>query len=267
MDLQGNLSWILGFLGAGIGTVLAYFQQYQFLGTLLGIVIGAGIAYFVQNRTQKRTWKREYAVRLAEEVYGVLYKELKWIVFFLKKTEINQLNFESWGRIQEEYRYFMVDEEFSQKLDQFFQRVRDYNEVIYKLKERILPKIIDEAGLDIFGTHIDRMVPRVKFKDVNSVQTETPNFIDCLLSSNHPTDYVVKHYPEAKFLEFDFSFGTVPASEHDIKKFDQYWKLCLEKKNENETYKFVKDESERLLTEASKLEKEITRRIREPWNI
>ncbi len=267
IELRENLRWLVGSISAGVAIVLAYLEEYEFLGTLLGTVIGAGIAYFVQNRTQKRTWKREYAVRLAEEVYGKLYRDLKWIIWTLKRKEIAQLNFESWGVIQEDYRYFMVDEKFAEKLDQFFQRVRKYNDSIYELKAKILPKIISEIGSSVFERDVDEIIPHIKFNEGRNSSILNPPFIDCLLSKTHPEKYFLEQHPEAQIIQFGFKFGKESAEQKYVERFDKFWGLCLNKMSKNKTYLFIKEEKEKIPKEAKILNDEVVKRIREPWNI
>ena len=60
--------------------ILGILEQYEFMGAILATAIGAGIAYFVQTRTQNKIWRREYSIRIAEEVYGLLYGKLKRII-------------------------------------------------------------------------------------------------------------------------------------------------------------------------------------------
>ena len=79
-DLRENLGWIIGSVIAGTVAVLSWVFESGLFAALLGIMIGAGLTYFVQTRTQKRTWKREYAVRIAEEIYGKLFGGVKSII-------------------------------------------------------------------------------------------------------------------------------------------------------------------------------------------
>ena len=110
---------------------------------------------------------------------------------------------------------------------------------------------------------------RFKKSDLQTAELQkiNPDFIECLLSGTHPTKFVMREYPEGKFLSFDFSFGQVPSNESQLEKFNDFWELCMEKKNENETYKFIKDEGKEILIESRKFKTEIIKRIREPWNI
>jgi len=51
-DLRENLGWIVGSAIAAIAAFLSWFYESGLLSALVGIVIGAGITYFVQTRTQ-----------------------------------------------------------------------------------------------------------------------------------------------------------------------------------------------------------------------
>ena len=65
-DLNENVTLLIGSIIAGVGAFLSWFYESGLLGAITGVVIGAGITFFVQTRTQKRAWKREYALRNTE---------------------------------------------------------------------------------------------------------------------------------------------------------------------------------------------------------
>jgi len=78
-DVRENLGWLIGSIVTALSLIFGWIYQSGVLSTLVGVAIGAGITYYVQTKTQNRAWKREYAVKIAETVYGSLFKELQRI--------------------------------------------------------------------------------------------------------------------------------------------------------------------------------------------
>ena len=105
------------------------------LSALIGAVIGAGITYYVQTRTQKRAWKREYSIAIVEQVYGVICTEMKGIIMFLeKKYCVYRLGFDTWKQLQHDYKCFMVEESCRKRLDKFLENLERYSGAVVKLK-------------------------------------------------------------------------------------------------------------------------------------
>jgi hypothetical protein len=79
---------------------------------VIGVTLGAGVTYFVQTRTQRSVWKREYGIKIAEEVYGKLYGNINPIITMLEKKSYERADFNAWEEIKLTHRYFMVDKKF-----------------------------------------------------------------------------------------------------------------------------------------------------------
>ena len=79
-DLRENLGWVIGSIATAIAMAVGWVISTGVVVNLLFLLIGSGITYFVQTRTQKRAWKREYSVRIVEEVYGSLFSGIKGII-------------------------------------------------------------------------------------------------------------------------------------------------------------------------------------------
>lgn len=270
-DLHENLGWIIGSAIAGIATFLSLMWESGLLSTLVGIIIGAGIAYFVQTRTQKRAWKREYSVRIAEDVYGPLFGAIESIILPLEDQWYRGLDFQEWQMIQDEHRYFMVEEKFRARLDSFLERVQRYSDAVYRLRQTRLPKIADEETERIFNSEVTEHASLgVEYREKHDNKSARPNIINCLISETHPKDYVLKDKSEISNVKFDIrirkSDGKVYHYDESA-KFDEFWESCLRRMKEDETYKYVIEQNEKLLEEARKLKKEIANRIEEPWKI
>ena len=270
-DLRDNIGWIIGSIGGVGALILGYLQQYEFLGAILATTIGAGVAYFVQTRTQKRTWKREYSVRIVEEVYGPLFKEMKLLVNALEKKWYRRLNFSKWMQLQGEYYYHMVDEKFATELDNFLERLETYDGSINKLDNIILPNIAYEETKRVFGIDpIDNARLDIKGLTGRGQLSVTPNIIECLKTQTYPIDQVKKDYPNISGLECLINIKRKkgePAHTHEVAKFDEFWKSSLERMLSEKTYSYIIEENKNLLEEAKEIQKKLITRIKEPWNI
>lgn len=277
VDWRENLNWIVGSITATIGGVLAYLQEYEFLGTLFGTVIGAGIAYFVQGRTQKRTWKREYSVKIVEEVYGALYNSIIGIIRNLEEKYYNGLDFSIWRGFQVQHRYFMVDEEFRNRLDSFSESVEKYTKACLQLQQRILPNILKQAIKEVFNVEVEGKpnleVNYVKNQKNFSTKTLTLDKLTKSYSLSEIVDETLKYEDKSIISNISvninakkpYSSGWFNCSES--KKVEIFWGTCLKKMKSHETYVFIVEENERLLKETQKIKKELIKRIEEPWKI
>lgn len=270
-DLRENLGWIIGSTIAVIVAFLGWFFESGLLNTVIGIAIGAGIAYFVQTRTQKRAWKREYSVKIAEEVYGALFRDVKSIIRILEKKVYVYLGFQSWGEFQNDHRYFMVDEKFRRRLDNFSQRAEEYGTAIIKLENTILPKIANEETRKTFDVDTEKHAKlNVKYMDGHRPTSTTPDVIRCLKSLTHPKEEALSRKSEVTNVEYFVNIeqkSDDPYHSHDSSKFDKFWQSCKRRVSSNKTYRYIIEENDKLLEEARKLKKEIAKRIEEPWRI
>jgi len=238
---------------------------------IIGAIVGSLITYYTQKHTQERAWKREYGVEIAEEVYGSLFAEIKGIIRSLEDKWYRQLSLDAWREMQDDHRYFMVDEKFRTKLDELFQRVQDYNMAVYKLENIILPKIVNEETKRVFNVDTDEHARlEVKYVEGSSPHSGVSNTIRCLISQTHPKDDVLRGATEFSNVECLVNVrrrdGTT-FHDHDMEKFNQFWESCLRRMKEDKTYNFIIEENEKLLKEARNLKKEIVKRIEEPWKI
>jgi len=155
VNLRDNIGWLIGSIGGVGAIILGYLQQYEFLGALLATTIGAGIAYFVQTKTQEKTWKREYALKVVEEVYAPLFKEFKNTVEGLEKRDYRTPWLSSWRDIQDSHKYLMVDEQFSTKMDELQKALYEQSNLTWKIRSEIVPKIFSEEAKRVFEEHTD----------------------------------------------------------------------------------------------------------------
>ena len=270
-DLRENLGWIIGSIVTAVAMTVGWLLESGVVVNVLFLLIGFGITYFVQTRTQKRAWKREYAVRIAEEVYGSLFSRVKWIIPSLEEKGHRRLSFDEWRNIQDDHRYFMVEKKFRKKLDEFYERVENYDRAIYDLREKILPEIANEETERVFKIKTDDNARlEVRYTEKHRNISTTPNIIECLISQTHPKDHALRDTSEISSVECFVNIRQMDKRTfhlHRLEKFNEFWESCLKRMKEDKTYKFIIEENDKLLEEARNVQKEIVKRIEEPWKI
>jgi hypothetical protein len=286
-DIRENLGYLIGSFVTALALVLGLIYQSGVLNTLVGVAIGAGITYYVQTRTQNRAWKREYAVKIAETVYGSLFKQIKSIIGNLEqKYHIYYVDFSQWREFQEDQRYFMVDESFRSRLDDFTHKLEEYSQAAVKL-EREISKIIMEETERVYGIKTNQ-IPQVQitYMRAGSHASTNTDLLRCLVSETHPIDFPKTYDPEATDIAFTLIIISIdnivtsidntkiirvaPPTENkqiNIPDSDRLWQVCLRRMKENETYKLVTEENGKILEDAQELKKELSKRIEEPWRI
>jgi hypothetical protein len=219
-----------------------------------------------KKRSQKskiRTRKPGYWDRVVEDVYGVLFGAIKSVIIPLETKWYRQIAFIEWREMQDDERYFMIDEKLQERLDVLYKRIEEYSSAIYKLRENIVPKILQEEGMKILKTSCDELRVKIKYKAKKTISSQDANLADCLISKTHPKDYVLKQDAEREPISIEVYFGQVPASSPINEKFDEFWESCVTTIEENDVYRFVIEENDKLLEKAKNLKEEIAKRIKE----
>ena len=270
-DFQENIGLLVGSVVAALSMILGWIFQSGVLNTLVGVAIGAGITYYVQTKTQNRAWKREYGVKIAEEVYGDLFKQLKNIIKSLEERYyIYWMSFDKWTEFQEDHRYFMVDEKFRSRLDGFKNKLEEYSKAAGKMGNEIRSIILEETE-DVFGVKANQIpIPQVNYAKGYQRHSTNPDLVNCLISETHPSDMATKGESDITDLDFILTITSIESKTSHIpcaQDFDSFWKTCLERMKENNTYKFVTVENAKILEDARKLKAEIVERIEKPWKI
>jgi len=270
-DVRENLGWLLGSIATTLALIFGWIYQSGVLNTLVGVAIGAGITYYVQTKTQNRAWKREYAVKIAEQVYGALFKGVKTIMQSLaEKSYIYWIGFDSWREFQQDHRYFMVDEDFRARLDSFNEKLERYSRMSIKLASTIRRIVIEEIKrvFDIKTDQIPQVV--VFYKKGYTTSSTMPDLIRCLISETHPKTIPERIEPESSDVELIFNVTSIDNKVSHIpysKEFDEFWQACLGRMKEDETYKSVVEENTKILVESKEIISEIVKRIEKPWKI
>jgi len=266
-DIHKNLGWILFSIVITIALIISWFISFGFVINLLFLLIGFAATYFIQTRTQDRAWKREYAVKIAEEIYGNLFKQMKNIIECLeKKYYIYWISFEAWRDIQESHRYYMVNENFRERLDNFYKRLERYTHDTVELGSEVRKIVIEETER-VFGKKA-REIPNLGIsytKGYSRIGTNR-DLIECIISETHPR----KTEPEASDIEFTLTITSIDNQTtpiHESKEFDEFWQSCLRRMKKSKIYRLVTEENPKMLARAKIVREEIVKAIGEPWKI
>jgi len=79
-DIRENLGWLVGSIATAIAMAVGWLISSGVVVNLLFLLVGFGITFFVQTRTQNRTWKREDAITMRDQVYGPIFREMSEIL-------------------------------------------------------------------------------------------------------------------------------------------------------------------------------------------
>lgn len=265
--IHKNLSWILFSIVIAIALIISWFISFGVVVNLLFLLIGFAATYFIQTRTQDRAWKREYAVKIAEEIYGNLFRQMKNIIECLeKKYYIYWISFEAWRDIQESHKYYMVSENFRKRFDNFYERLERYTHNAVGLGSEVRKIVIEETER-AFGKKV-REIPNLGIsytKEYSRIGTNR-NLIECIVSETHPR----KTEPDASDIELTLTITSIDNQTtqiHESKEFDDFWQSCLRRMKESEIYKLVTEENRKVLALAKIVREEIVKAIGEPWKI
>jgi hypothetical protein len=272
-DLKEDAALISASIAAGAGAFLSWFYQSSVFGTITGVVIGAAIGYFAQTKTQNRLWKREYTIKITEQVYGELFGEIKTILCNLESGFLGDVNIQGkWTQIQSDHRYFMVDQKFRENIDQFYNSLSSYNSAINKF---------DSATESILRKSANRIY--------NKMPQDTPNLTFTYFTGGNQhiiglaTPSNLRHLetlPEIEqealqFVEqsivtdktFTLYFDNNKFQDDNQKRVFAYWASCLALFKENENFIYAIKEKQNLLKQAIEIKSSLEKRISEPWKV
>lgn len=267
VDLRENLEWIVGSAGAGVAVLVGWLLSSGTALNLVFLLLGAGITYFVQSRTQKKAWQREYSVKTAKTVFGPLYRDVTSMIAVLRRGDLGWARFGKWQEFQQDGTKFEVDEKFRGKLDSLLKRAEEYDGFLSENRSRVLPRLLREEAGEVF-----RMSARPR--DVNVVfdargdgepfkfSKDESALVEHLIMKTDPRTELSKRYTELKIANITIMAGELDATGPDAEtKFDELWKACLKRMEEGgENFNFQR-RTEEILQEAEKIRQELARRI------
>ena len=248
---------------------------FGIIGAVVGAVVGAGISYYVQTKTQRNAWKREYSVKIAETVYANLYSAVKAIKSLLEKGSFERISFSTWSEFQNDHRHLQVrPDKFRQELDDFLKKVDDYDGDVIRLINEVFPDIVQKASDKVFGPTTGEISIHLKCKQPSGRLEEgvfTP--VLCLRERKYPRELLLEMFPDSKIVGFSVYIGTSQATvglnevitnfpmTPDEDKFKDFWKSCLKLEDENEVCKRALQKHGELLKESKIIFNELKKRI------
>jgi hypothetical protein len=270
VDLRENLIWIIVPAATGVAVAIGWFLSSGVAASLLSVLVGTGITYFVTSRTQKKAWQREYSVKIAETVYGDLYRDLKSIIAAIERDELGSANFSKWEEFQQDHRYFMVEKRFRAKLDDFLKDTKEYNEYFSNNRFKVLPRLMHEEASRIFLGKIDTINITIEARGrdgglirISAREDELANY---LILNTDPKTATLKRFPEHEITGLHIAFGNVPAGPEIDAKFDEFWRACSRRVEQDASFNF-RERTDQILQETNRLKQELEGLIEKPWRI
>jgi hypothetical protein len=206
-----------------------------------------------------------------QEIYGQLKSTILYIISVLERRNYEILDFSLWRGMRTDDRCHLLDEELREKLDDFLGKTNQYSDTISKLDWKIIPDIIDDAVLSVFGVNsssygnlsINIIFNLKKKPSVRRSVTELKYYLKTQQSLadiiNHKA--IVNNIEEDEIESYNLS---VPFSSGEVTDFDKiasFWNECLNKLKSVAEFQHVVEENDILLKEAEEIKDELIKRI------
>jgi hypothetical protein len=233
-DLGDNLAWIVGSIATAIAMAIGWFISSGVVINLLFLLIGAGITYFAQTRTQKRAWKRENSLTMRDKVYGPIFREVSMILENLELCE--KVELDATRKLEDEmrnynYLFYKIPHDLKEKLYELVSRLENYTKIRYGAETKIL-EIIREAVIQAYKVDVNvRQSAVVLRMEIEYLDVATMSLEQALIQRITPKEFVERVTKE---------FGDNVAAKLSIggskRAFDDFAKLyeIVMKKLENE---------------------------------
>lgn len=257
---------------AGIGALVAIFINMSIAGPIVGIVAGSVVTYFVQNRTQRRSWKRDFTIKNIETIYGPLYNaSLKIYSSLLHIDQVRSYSYlpkEVWDGIQNSYVYHMIeDEELRKELENFYLMIQSFNDLCQYARKRSY-EILEKRGSEFYNLNVKNIFYSHLTDGGGS---SSPNIHDCILFKIHPHD--ADYYKTDKIrISIEHQTGnTLPRLDLDspekIKEFDKLWKIMVDDVNQDSNLNYLESLKLKIHTENVKIQQKLVLRINQRHNL
>lgn len=190
-DLQENLGWIIGSIATVIAMAIGWFLSSGVVVNLLFLLIGSGITYFVQTRTQRRAWRRENALTMRDEVYGPLYREISKILENLES--IKRPDWEIGQNLKEEmdhYLFYKISPALKTRLNILLDRFEKYNALYLATENKVIDAIRNKVQ-KAFNVDIQRRSGAVSLTlEIEDVILDSIVLEQALIREVNPTVFV-----------------------------------------------------------------------------
>ena len=271
MTIREGVGWIIGSAIAGIGAFLSWFYESGLLAAIVGIVTGAGITFFVQSRTQKRAWKREYALKNTEAIYGPLYEDIDKVLSYCGEA-FHYVYSHKWREIKQTFQYLTIDEAFRKKLDDFYQRLDNYNNDTQKAMDLINNRITEESRIAFpsYGESRLQFTIRAARRGESNIDIN-----ESLRLQQHPVRLAERNKRGNEIQEYFIEFSPVKGGQiqhlhyegENKVAFDRMWDTCHKKIEQDPLIQAVRKEYLEVTKGLQNIKKELVKRIQEPWAI
>jgi hypothetical protein len=258
--------------------LLSWFFTFQPYVTLAGVIAGAVFSVMVQ----RLAWNRDDSIKAIEQVYSPLYGVILEVEKVLDKKEYGSWSFGHWAACVKDYRYFIVEAKFREKLDTFQERVKKRSETINRLENIIIPKIQYETVKEIFP---DKPDTREVYLEIGFYHND-----ERLGGTSVPTSFHIKNQTSMESVNNNLIKGLFLKKEEITKVHTKliywradkppdvfestneadnakFWNTCLNRVTLTSEYQFLVKEEPLLLDEARQIKKELIKRMGEPWKL
>jgi hypothetical protein len=288
-DVGGALGVAFSFVGATV----AWIAGLGIITILFSVGLGALLTYLVQTRTQRTEWKREAGLRKVDEVYGPLYEEINVLApEFSQDTPLNPYSRYSdgpetaWGKIQQGYRYYLIDSELRKELDRFFGLVKELatlkSSLTGLIDAKLLPRLRNLYGPDV--TYVT-IAARATQPNGSSVDLATSFLYGPILTKEQPLKFVSRLYPglsdyrleitiqrqaQTQKILFDADGPPVVDSEDSQgseEEFNAIIKETSQLVDKDPTVLRIRELTRQASQQASALKETLRIKIEQPWRV
>jgi len=223
-------------------------------------------------RQEHRIWKREYALRNTETVYGPLFQYADAVLPYHANVIFPQsIAFHKWDEIKRTYQYLTIDDRFRDRLDAFSRKTEIYGERFHKVRQFANNTAVEETTIafpsyrEVYPQFIIKADGKESHYDIS----------ESLIRQEPPYISAQKHKKEDETHEYFITLnpikggkGSVLIYEGDIKRiFDEMWDRCHKRMEQNSDVQTLRKEYPEMIEEMQSIRKELIRRIQEPWKI
>lgn len=217
-------------------------------------------------------WKREYALRNTETVYGPLFQHLDSVLPYHNESVPQGVSFYKWDEIKRTYQYLMIDDKFRNRLNGLSEKTENYSVKLRNVR-RLAHDIAVEETRVAFPSY-QEVFPEFNIKPPNS-QIQNIHISESLIRQEHPYKSALKEKKEHETHEYFIALnpikggkGSLLKYESDVKRiFDEMWERCYQRIRQNTDFQAIQKEYPEIVKEIRSIRKGLIRRIQEPWKI
>jgi hypothetical protein len=164
-----------------------------------------------------------------------------------------------------------------EKHDSFSKRIQTYSDTVGELDFKISRKLIAESVKECFNEESVDILPSLVVKPFGVAELNL-NIVDGLKSGQTLLKYVdlmaktynvemPKNTPPTITISFMRKSAPNRFESNNLEQINNFWTICQQKLNARPERKFIIEENDKLLEDAKNINKELTKRIEEPWRI